>query len=220
MGAGHRGVAATIVVSLLTSAGCRGEPKVLEPRTPPPRRAPAVPLPPTPPPQGYGRVVLASTDAALGITARADTTFVPPGHPVPPNRTGDLCTTPCAADLPIGRYKLYMTSADGSYSQGDTDVLDVRDGTTYYLRAPGKFESPTWIPVLPTVLVTLATLSVLGGIGLAASDDDSQRTTGAILIGGGIAVGVAGGILYYDASRGAIQEGATTTWTDPPSERR
>ena len=199
----------------LMGVGCRGEPKALGPRTPPPRVAPAVPLPPAPPPPHYGRVVLSSTDAALNITVRADTTFVPPGHPVPPNRTGELCTTPCAADLPIGRYKLYMTSADGSYSQGDTDRLDVREGVNYYIRAPGKFEEPTWLPVLPSVLVGLATVAVLGGAVLLSSGEDSQQTGGALLIRGGIALGVGGGILYYDASRGAIQEGATTTWTEP-----
>jgi hypothetical protein len=219
---GHRRAApgAAVVALLATQAlfglGCRGEPKALEPRAPPARQAPPVAIPELPVAAGYGRVVLHGTDGAMQITARSDTSFVPPGHPVPPNRTGDLCTTPCVADLPIGRYKLYMTSADGSYSRGDTDMLDVREGTNYYLRAPGRFEEPEWIPILPSVIVAVGVVALLSGAALVASDDGSQRTGGIVLMGGGIGIGILGGILAYDASRGAIQEGATTTWAEPP----
>jgi hypothetical protein len=155
-------------------AGCHGEPKTLEPRTPPPRGAAPVTLPPTPVPDGYGRVILNGSDGPMKITARADTTFVPPGHPVPPNRTGDLCTTPCIADLPVGRYELYMTSADGSYAHGDTDMLDVTEGVTHYERAPGKFVQPKWIPVLPTLVVAVGVAAALGGGALLTGKDDSH----------------------------------------------
>lgn len=117
-------------------------------------------------------------------------------------------------DLPIGRYKLFMSSADGSYDQSDTDTLEVREGLNYYLRAPGKFEEPTWIPVLPTVLTVLGVAAIAGGAALA-SDSEDTRTTGLILAGGGLALTITGGVLMYDAQRGAIQKGATTTWTEP-----
>jgi hypothetical protein len=203
------GVLLTVSVS-----ACRGEPRALEPRSPPPRIAPNVPIPAAPVAPHHARVVLHSTDESLQITARADTAFVPPGHPVPPSRTGELCTTPCVADLPIGRYKLFMTSADGSYDQSDTDTLEVREGLNYYLRAPGKFEEPTWIPVLPTVLTVLGVAAIAGGVALASNSEDT-RTTGILIAGGGAALTITGGILMYDAGRGAIQKGATTTWTQP-----
>ncbi|MEZ4224243.1 MAG: hypothetical protein R3B13_25055 [Polyangiaceae bacterium] len=199
----------------MISAGCRGEPKALEPRTPPPRVPPNVPLPNAPLPDHYGRVVLASTDDSLKITARSDTTFVPPGHPVPPNRTGELCSTPCVTDLPIGRYKLYMNSADGSYEHGDTDMLDVREGLTYYVRAPGKFEEPQWIPVLPTVLTIVGVAALAGGLALATAEDKSGQTPGLIMAGAGVGIAVVGGVMLYDAQRGALQKGATTTWSVP-----
>ncbi len=139
---------------------------------------------------------------------------------MPPNRTGELCDTPCVVDLPAGRYKLYMTPADGSYANGDSDMMQVGAGRlTYYLRAPGKFEQPEWIPIAPTALVTLAVLAAAGGASLLVSDDSSNRTTGGILLGGGAAIGIVGGIWYYDASRGAIQAGATTTWNEPITPR-
>lgn len=91
----------------------------------------------------------------------------------------------------------------------------VRDGVTYHLRAPGKFVPPTWIPVLPTVMMIAATGAILGGSALLGQEDSSQKTTGGVLVGVGLAVAIGGGILYYDASRGARQDGATTEWNEP-----
>jgi hypothetical protein len=109
-----------------------------------------------------------------------------------------------------------MSSADGSYSQTDTDDLRVGEGVTYHVRAPGKYEPPTWLPVLPTVVLAVATVAVLGGAALASREDDQDsRTTGLIMIGAGVGIGIGGGLLYYDASRGARQDGATTQWTEP-----
>lgn len=196
-------------------AGCKGEPKVLEPRTPPPRTPPPVALPQQPIPDGFGRVVLHSTDDPMRVSARADVAFVPPGMNVPATRTGELCVTPCVVDLPHGHYRLFLASADGSYEQSDTDDMVVRQGITYHVRAPGKFVPPTWLPVLPTVLVIAASAAIMGGAALAAGDDTSQKTTGGILIGVGVGVGIGGGLLYYDASRGARQDGATTEWNEP-----
>jgi len=165
---------------------------------------------------GSGRVVLHGTDGPMRITARADTAFVPPGTQMQPTRTGELCTTPCAVDLPVGNYKLYMTSADGSYSHGDTDTIVVREGLTYYVRAPGKFEPPQWIHVLPTVIFAAGLTLALVGATMTTSEDETTQTTGMVLLGGGIAVSIGGGILAYDASRGTQQDGATTTWWVPP----
>jgi hypothetical protein len=97
------------------------------------------------------------------------------------------------------------------------DQLDVKEGTNYYLRAPGKFDPPRWIHVLPTlVVITGVTLAVVGA-GLAVSDESGARAAGFGMMGGGVAIGVAGGIYLYDESRGTTQQGATTSWWEPPS---
>jgi hypothetical protein len=201
-------------------SACAGEPKVLAPREPPARNPPPVTLAAATIAVGSGRVVLHGTDGPMRITARADTAFVPPGSQLQPTRTGELCTTPCAVDLPVGSYKLYMTSADGSYSHGDTDTLVVREGLTYYVRAPGKFEPPQWIHVLPTVILTAGLTLALAGAAMTTSDDETTQTTGMVLLGGGIAVSIGGGVLAYDASRGTQQDGATTSWWVPPGGAR
>jgi hypothetical protein len=151
----------------------------------------------------------------MHVVAQADRTFVPPGHSVPPTRTGDLCpSTPCVADLPVGRYKLYISSADGSFKHGDTDELNVTDGVTYYVRAPGRYEPPEWLRVFPVVLVTGAAALAIAGTVLAVNDDGSSqsRTAGYVMMGGGVAIGIWGGIELYDASRAKQQEGTSTVW--------
>ena len=195
---------------------CAGAPKELPPRTPPQRVAPPVELPSEPIPEGRGRVVLYTTDGPMRIAARADLEFVPPGTNAAPTRMGELCTTPCVVDLPPAKYKLYLTSAGGDPTRGDVDVLKVGEGTTYYLRAPGRFESPRWIHVLPTLVILGGVALFTGGVVLAADPHDSGRQIAGLgLMGGGIAVSVVGGVYLYDESRGSTQEGATTTWSVP-----
>lgn len=197
----------------LLAAACAGEPVQLPARSPPPREMPNVAWPPYAPAPGSGRVVLHGTDGPMHVVAQADASFVPPGHSVPPTRTGDLCqATPCVADLPVGRYKLYLTSADGSFSHGDTDDITVTEGVTYYVRAPGRYEPPEWLRVYPVVLVTAAAAMAVTGIVLAAENEGTPRTAGLVMIGGGVVLGVWGGIELYDASRAKQQEGATTIW--------
>jgi hypothetical protein len=158
-------------------------------------------------------VILDGTDGPMRITAQADTSFIPPGASAPPTRTGELCVrTPCIADLPVGRYKLYLSSADGAFTHGDTDELVVTEGVTYYLRAPGKYEPPTWVPVLPTLLATMAAAVVITGAALATSHEESTQTTGFVVMGAGAALGIWGGFELYDASRAKTQAGTTTTW--------
>lgn len=176
---------------------------------------PPVQWPPYAPPGGYGRVVLHGTDGPMHIVAQADASFVPPGHSVPPTRTGDLCpSTPCVADLPVGRYKLYLSSADGAFKHGDTDELMVTEGVTYYVRAPGRYEPPEWLAPLPIVLLTGAVGLLVAGTVLAANEHGSSdsRTAGYVMLGGGAAIGVWGSIELYESSRAKQQDGATTTW--------
>jgi hypothetical protein len=173
-------------------------------------------MPAAPVPEGRTRVVLMTTDGPMRITARADTEFVPPGTNAPPTRMGELCTTPCIADLPPGQYKLYLNAPDGT---GDVDMLTVpaTSGVTYYERAPGRFESPKW-PLLATALIGVGVGLLVGGAILASSPDTSssgQQAGGyALLIGGG-ALAIVGGALWYDSSRGATRDGATSVWSEP-----
>jgi hypothetical protein len=202
-------------IAVICALGCAGAPKRLEPRAPPPKARPPVDVPRAPLAEGYGRVVLHSTDEQLKLTARGDTAFVPPGQHVAPTRSGELCVTPCVVDLPAGQYKLFMVSADGSYEHGDTDQLTVREGLNYYVRAPGRFEPPQWLHVIPSIIVIAGTLLVVTGVTIASSPTSDQQTTGLALVGAGVGIGVAGGIMAYDQGRGSTQEGATTAWWEP-----
>jgi hypothetical protein len=204
------------VLCMTVLAGCTNEPKVLPPRTPPPRAEPAVAVPDAPVAPGFGRVVLHGTDGPMRVAVRADESFIPPGMSVPPNRSGDLCVTPCVADLPAGRYKLFLVSADGAVPGGDVDNIEVRQGgTNYYVRAPGRSEPRTWLPVLPTVMYIAGSIAMLGGLIMLSAEDESNQAIGGVLLAGGAITIVGGGIVYYDASRGTQQEGATTSWWKP-----
>jgi len=132
-----------------------------------------------------------------------------------PTRTGELCTTPCVVDLPRGTYKLYLVGAPTESNFGDTDTLSVREGVNYWVRAPGKYEPPTWIPVVPSLLVALGVSAVLTGAYVASKDDDTSKAAGLGLAGAGVGISIVGGLMVYDAGRGARQDGATTTWTEP-----
>jgi hypothetical protein len=160
-------------------------------------------------------VVLDTTDGPMRVTAQADSTFVPPGASVAPSRTGELCLTPCVADLPTGRYRLFMSSAGGE--RGDTDDLLVREGTTVYRRAPGKYETPSISNRVPPALVltlglVLTSVGLVVAAGSSTSSQSSSMTVGFLLTGLGGAMAVGGGFWLYDASRAVRQSGATTVW--------
>jgi hypothetical protein len=160
-------------------------------------------------------VVLDTTDGPMRVTAQADSSFVPPGSSVAPSRTGELCLTPCAADLPTGRYRLFMSSVDGEH--GDTDDLIVREGTTVYRRAPGKYETPSISNRVPAALVlslglVLTSVGLVVAAGSSTSSQSSSMTGGLLLTGLGGAIAVGGGFWLYDASRAVRQSGATTVW--------
>jgi hypothetical protein len=193
--------------------GCTGAPKELPPRAPPPRAAPPVTMPPNPPALGIARVVLGTTDGPMKIEARGDLEFVPPGTNYRPSHFGELCVTPCVIDLPVGRYKLYLRP-EGTSNSGDVDVIDLREGMNYYVRAPGRFDPPQWLHVWPSVLAIAGVTAFSVGAGFAFGRDSGARGAGAALMVGGVVITTTGGILIYDASRGSTQEGATTLWRE------
>jgi len=191
---------------------CVGEPRTLPPRMPPAALVPPVALPPTPPKPGLGRVVLWSTDGRMSVVAQGAQEF----QATQAARSGELCVTPCVVDMPPGEYTLYLQSLEKD-GGGDVDQLLVSERLTYYLRAPGHFQHPTWVPAGPTIVSTLGVilttvgfLTLVGGSNTAAS-----RTAGFALAGGGLAITIGGGVYIYEAQRGAIQKGATTTWSVP-----
>jgi hypothetical protein len=180
---------------------------------------PSVQLPPSPPAAGNGRVVLDTTDGPMRVFMEADPSFVPPGAKAPPSRSGELCVTPCVADLPVGKYRLFM-SAEGGEQHGDTDDLLVGEGVTYYRRAPGKYTTPT-IPekVPPWLVIGLGAVLMPVGFALAVSSaapngGSGDPVPGLLLVGAGIGLGIGGGVWLYEASRATRQRGATTTWTE------
>lgn len=200
-----------LVVAGVMSA-CVGAPKELPPRAPPARMLPRVDMPTTAPAAGNARVVLHTTDGPMRVEARADLDFVPPGSNAPPTRFGELCVTPCVVDLPPGKYKLYLTSADGGYARGDVDIVNIHEGNNFYIRAPGKFDSPHWVHMLPTLVLLAGVTGVIVGGTIATHNDSGAQTAGLLLAGGGVAITIAGGIYLYDESRGSTQAGATTYW--------
>ena len=212
------GLATSGAVAIL--AGCAGEPRILEPRTRPDPQMPAVALPPTLPPANQGRVVLDTTDGPMRITMQNDPTFRPPGTPPTGARTGELCITPCVVDLPLGRYRLFMTNVQGD-PRGDSDDLEVTEGTTFYRRAPGTYTTPTIADgIAPATIALLGAVAIgVGGVLLASQtgshDQDNHSVEGGLLLGVGIAALIGGGIWVYDASRARQQDGATTSWRQP-----
>lgn len=212
-GAGRVAYACLAITALL---GCAGEPRVLEPRAPPPRATPAVQLPSAPPRPGEGRVVLDTVGEPMRVTVQADLGFVPPGAPTTPSRTGELCLTPCAADLPFGRYRLFLSSPSGEH--GDADDLTVGEGLTIYRRAPGKYVTPSVAnragPIVVIVL-GLALASVGLTIASATAANNGSPAPALVLGGAGLAAAAVGWAWLYDASRAIQQSGATTTWREP-----
>lgn len=201
----------------LVVSACAGEPRVLPPRTPPARQLPALALPRTPVAADHGRVVLDTTDGPMRVVAEYDPSFAPPGAPPVTTRTGELCVTPCVADLPVGRYRLYLSSVSGD-GRGDTDDLVVGEGLSAYRRAPGKYTTPTITNgIAPGALLIASMLAIaFGGALLGQSDGDGGSTPGGlVLVGAGVGGLIGGGIWAYDASRAEQQEGSSTTWQVP-----
>ena len=204
----------------LLIAGCAGEPRRLAPAEAPSRVMPSmVRLPDTPLPAHRGRVVLDTTNGPMRISAKFDPTFTPPGDSTDRGVTGELCTTPCVVDLPVGKYRLFFSPTENdSSSLGDTDDLIVNEGVTVYRRAPGLYRTPSPTDQIgPVALLVAGTVAATAG-SIAVKDDDSRAAGAGLLIGGGVAL-IGGGIWAYDRSRATQRDGATTVWqlTPPPA---
>lgn len=215
-----RAVSATFrraaALGLAAGVGCIGSPKILPPRTPPAAVAPPVALPATAPAPGNERVVIHTVDGPMRVVAEAARRFDAPAGERP--RSGELCVSPCVVDVPPGRYRLYLSSVNDAGASGDVDDLQVKPGLTYYLRAPGRFQHPTWKPWGAIMVAIAGGLIATGGIAwtAAAASADSSALPGLVVLGAGVGLLIGGGIYTYDAQRGSLQEGATTQWTLPP----
>jgi hypothetical protein len=210
-----RCVKAFVVPVSIGVSACAGEPRTLEPRSPPPRQMPAVALPPTPLAPGQARVVFEGIDGPMRLSVQSDPTFVPPGADRAPSRVGELCVTPCVADLPAGRYRLFLAPT-GSVSSGDTDDITVSPGLTVYRRAPGKYETPSFANAIPPALLLTVSLvlTVWAPLIAAASNDSGTRTGWLAVAGLAVAGDIGGGFWLYDSRRAIQQQGATTLWQE------
>ena len=144
-------------------------------------------------------------------------------------RSGYVCTTPCVADLRSGRYRLYLSppSAEdfangvarpaGEVMTGDTDDLRLSPGRWVYRRSPGHFTTPqTWDYVLPSTALTLNIVALTVGPAVwIAADDTGGEVAGAAVTTAALAGVIASSIWVYRASRGEIQDGATTFFALP-----
>jgi hypothetical protein len=198
------------LISVVALSGCAGEPRVLPPRSPPQRIMPNVRLPAQEIPERHGRVVLDTTDGSMDVAAKYDPTFVPPGGAPENTRSGELCTTPCVVDLPVGKYRLFFSAAEGTDSaSGDSDDILVREGLQVYRRAAGRYETPSPADqILPGTVLVLSAIAIPVGAVLSAGDG-GEKAVGVILIGAGIAGAIGGGIWAYDTTRATQQAGSS-----------
>jgi hypothetical protein len=209
-GAWNAGRVACLFPFLL--AACAGEPLRLPPRELPPRLMPRVTLPATPLAPRHGRVVLEATDGPMRVVAKYDPSFVPPGGVTEQGRSGELCVTPCVVDLPVGKYRLFLSATEAvDAASGDTDDLVVSEGLQVYRRAPGRYETPTPIDHVgpAAVLIASVTAITVGSVLLAKED---TRAPGVGLVIGGVVGGALGSFWGYNASRATQQDGATTAF--------
>ncbi|MDH5671609.1 MAG: hypothetical protein OEZ06_05630 [Myxococcales bacterium] len=197
-----------MLVAASFASGC-GTPRVLAPRQPPSRRMPVVQMPAEPPAQGHGRVVIDVVDGPMDVSARTVESFAGAGSGPP--RSGPLCRTPCAVDLPLGRYKLYLSGLRSDPSRGDAVDLDVHPGLNVLRRASGKYETPEYMPTLPIVLIVGGGVGVVGGGATLATGNGAA---GAILMGLGLALSLGGAIAW--PRRAEQQQGRSTFWNEPP----
>jgi hypothetical protein len=169
-------------------------------------------MPAEPPAARYGRVVLDATDGPMRVAAKYDPSFVPPGGPVERGRSGELCVTPCVVDLPVGKYRLFLSATEGTDpSAGDTDDLLVGEGVQIYRRAPGSYRTPSPYDVLGPAAVIIVSIGALTVGSVLLANEDS-RGAGAGLFVGGVVGGTLGGIWGYNSGRATQQDGATSTW--------
>ena len=182
---------------------------VLPPRHAPPQAMPAVAMPATPIPEGHGRVVLDTSDGPMDVVAQTTASFTSTVAP----RSGFLCRTPCAVDLPLGSYTLYFSGLATDSARGDVAPLEVREGLNVLRRAPGKYQTPDEPSLGAITLVVVGITALSTGIAVAAISDEPVAGIAVATVGVGLG---AGGIALMPARRAEQQEGATTTWNVPP----
>ena len=133
-----RGMRSYLLVLIASALMACSNVVVLPPRHAPPQAMPAIAMPATPVPEGHGRVVIDTSDGPMDVVAQTTASFT---SNVPP-RSGFLCRTPCAVDLPLGSYTLYFSGLSADAARGDVARLEVRPGINVLRRAPGKYQTP------------------------------------------------------------------------------
>jgi hypothetical protein len=210
----------------VAALGCASV-RQLPAREPPLRARPPVALPAEPPPPGSGRVVLDCVDGPAEVSAVWAGALQEPTHHVLPARaqpfSGPVCTTPCIADLPYGRYDLYFSLRSPSITRGDHDQISVTTGVRVQRRALGTSTPADGGQrnggVMLAIVGASAALTGAGFLALGASMDeqDSMVAIGGASLAGGALLTVIGALMMQ-AGQATSQEGATTSWIEQPSQ--
>ena len=187
-------------MTAVLSTGCVGH---RPPPAVPAAQMPNLELPPTPPPNGYGRVVLDTTDGSFAVESVEGQSF---GAGVNATHTRRLCQTPCAVDLSFGQHELRFI--DGN-RRGDT-LIDVQGETTVVRTAVGQKTGGGPAAVTGGLLTIVGGLTAAGGglawAGRSAGDFDTGTASTVTYIGlGALAVGL---VLWF-ADRPTFQPSST-----------
>jgi hypothetical protein len=216
-------VAVAVATLAVFATGCinKGEMRVLPPRPAPAQRQVAAPAPAQPVPEGHGRLLVDTTDGSMSVNARFKQGFVAPGNKPSSSRQGELCTTPCGADLPFGRYELFLY-APGQHG-GDSFEVDVTEGTTHVLRAPTRTTAPTFVDTSSGVMIAagIALMSLSPAILVAGVDEETDTISGGAVAGTvalfsvGAVLAIWGYLNNVEKTRGTTEPGASTIWRTP-----
>lgn len=123
---------------------------------------------------------------------------------------GALCRTPCVRDLPLGHYDLFFSGLQQDESRGDRAPIQVQEGVNVLLRAPGKYETPQAFQPGPALLIGGGiALGVTAAIAGPAIDGDAGAAIG--LTGLIVSIGmIVTGMVVYDYQ--AEQQDGTSTY--------
>lgn len=137
-----------------------------------------------------------------------------------------LCKTPCAADLPPGRYRLHFEPdvvPNPTHIARETMTVDFRGVTSVYRHAPGEHTSDE----LKHQHRMVSFAWIVAGVGLAATGvlipatADEARAPDAALLGGTLiglgALVAASGIVYAILTRPVEQPGRAILFDAPPA---
>lgn len=206
------------LVSVASLHGCA--PSKLSPPAAPSHRVPELPIDPGPIGQNNGRVILDAVDGRTRVEEVIEDTqgsaVVGSSYAFTSARaTRPVCTTPCAADLPLGSHRLRFTldSDDGVERSHEADVAFGSNQSIY--RVALRAEKPSNVGVNVAGMIT----GILGGTAMAAgaggmlaslgskdADDRARyQTAGAGLLAGGAAL-LTLGIVLIATNRGTVRE--------------